>query len=41
MENDCEEIKQNPQMVRISIENLLKRVQKCREAGGMHFENSL
>jgi hypothetical protein len=37
----CDEIKENPQMVRRSIANLQKRAQKCLETGGMHFENVL
>jgi hypothetical protein len=37
----CDEIRNNPVMIRRAIGNLGKRVRKCIEVDGGHFENML
>lgn len=37
----CEEIRNNPAMIRRAIGDLTKRARKCTEVGGGHFENLL
>lgn len=39
--NACDEIKNNPIQITAAVNTLIRRCQKCIEAGGMHFEQLL
>lgn len=37
----CDEIRNNPNVIRKAVLNLMKRADKCVEVGGFHFEQYL